>query len=362
MKRTLLLLLILLLLLTAGCSTTQKIPEPPQNLNPEDRAQVNLGGNFVETEDGCYYLDISHSLINFTPRGSATFYPLCNKPNCAHHDENCNAYSVNAFGYHNGFLYGIAVDHNKDGEFELIRMDLDGSDHTVLAPLPVQGGAFRFYFHHGKLYIYCLGNYESLEEEDFDRLFVMDLDTYESRELFADFFLDGNRLSYFDFVEDKLYAAASNVLAAQPNPRMVEFDIQSNTFRDLLSVELPAVYVSETTLYYVESGVGFREYDLATGEIKDCAPVAEDAWWASYDEDYIYVMSRGRNNDADHTLYFYSRDYQLLDQVELTNDLFYGYVSSEKLYFSTGIEPLTYYINKSDIGSHKLLLQPLNAD
>ena len=355
MKKTVF-ILIALLLLTTSCTTTPKAPDAPQNLHPGDKAQVNLLNNFVETKDGCYYLNTSDPLdhfICFSPRGSTAFYPLCNKPNCAHHDENCNAYSPFAFGYYNGFLYGITIDHDRGGKFELVRMNLDGSDHTVLAPLPAWNGA-SFLFHHGKLYIDCLGN---IPNGEFERFLVMDLNTYESKEHFTDFLQEGNHLDTINIVGDKIYAAVQNIASPQPNPRIVELDIPSNTVRDLVSTEAPSFYASETTLYYVEPGVGFREYDLATGEIKDCAPVAEDAWWAAYDEDSIYVMSRGRNSDADHTLYFYSRDYQLLDQVELTNDLFYGYVSSEKLYFSADIEPLTYYINKSDIGSHELSLQ-----
>ncbi len=362
MKRTVLILITFLLLLITGCSSTPEPSAPPQNLHPENRNQANLRENFVETADGCYYLnqgDPYNSFIYFSPRGSTSFYPLCNKPNCSHHDNNCNAWCRSAFGYYNGALYAVSQ-NMENARLELIKMDLDGSNHETVAPLPLQSGALQMNFHHGKLYIYSWGDYAPIDPE-LDRFFVMDLDTYESTELFVDFFQAGNRLGILGFLGDKMYGYVSNIASDQAR-HIAEYDTTSGTWRELVPLDLGSVYATETTLFYLEPDAGFRELDLATGEIKDCAPAEKDAWWAAYDDNYIYVMSRGRNNDADHTLYFYSRDYQLLDQVELTNDLFYGYVSSEKLYFSTGIEPLTYYINKSDIGSHKLLLQPLNAD
>ena len=361
MKKAFFLLLALLFLLTTSCDTTSQPPEPPQNLTPEDRVQANRG-NFVETEDGCYYLkqDLSNGFfIYFSPRGSAAFYPLCNKPNCTHRDENCNAWCIGAFGYHNGALYAVTQYLQKEGQIELVKMNLDGSNHETVAPLPVQSGTLQLNFHRGKLYIYSLGDYAPIDPE-LDRFFVMDLDTYESTELFTDFFHEGNRFSYLNFFEDKLYVCAANELSSQQNMRMMEFDISYDTWRELVPLSLGASYATETTFYYLEPDVGFREYDLATGEIKDCGLPIEDAWWAAYDEDYIYLMGHGRNDEKEHTLYFLNRNYEYLDQVELTDGIFYGYVSSDKLYFSKDFEPLSHYISKSDIGSHKLSLQPLD--
>ena len=112
---------------------------------------------FVETEKGNYYMNPSgDGLIHFTEPGSHEFHVLCNKPNCGHASADCNAFLEVAFGYYNGHLYGVTLqDH-----FELIQMDMDGTNHRVITQLPEQkdlsgnfngGGSYFFdnvlYYH-----------------------------------------------------------------------------------------------------------------------------------------------------------------------------------------------------------------------
>lgn len=347
-----------ILLLLAGCTNTpqDKLQEITASA---DYSQANLRSGFVETPEGYYYQN--DNLIYFCQRGGDAFYPLCSKPNCAHNDENCNAWCGVAFGYYNNALYAVLSDATL-GQYDLVRMNPDGTDHTVVTHFaPKQGGGYQFYFHQGKLYIYASADLSLPLEEQTDRLILLDLSDNSQTEPFSDFFREGNRFSILSLYRNKLYVLAQED-PAQEDFCVMEFDCATGGARELLSLQLGIVYATDTTLYYLEPGVGFREYDLSSGEIKDCGLPFNDAWWAAYDEDYIYLMGYGRNDDKDHTLYFLSRDYELLDQIELTNDLYYNFAASDRLYFSKNFGALTYYLDKSEIGTHELILTRLNTN
>ena len=71
----------------------------------------DMGDFFVETEQGQYYLGWDQ-IIRFAEPGSRSFYPLCNKPNCGHGSDNCNAYTDYGLGYWNGHLYTTTYGDN----------------------------------------------------------------------------------------------------------------------------------------------------------------------------------------------------------------------------------------------------------
>lgn len=370
MKRIVLILCVLFVLLIGGCRKTPQISTPvssspdgitnaSQILAPTEDSQANLRNYFVETEMGYYYQN--NNLIYFSQRGDSSFFPLCNKPNCTHDNENCNAWCGIAFGYYNDALYSVLLE-GALGKFNLVKMNLDGTDHTVVTHLDAnQGGGFQFYFHHGKLYIYASPDLNLPLDDQTDRLIILNLSDYSQTEPFIDFFHAGNRFSIISFYKDKLYVFAENNLS-QDSQCILELNAETGEVRELLSLELGILYATDSTLFYLEPNVGFREYNLESGEIKDCGLPIKDAWWAAYDVDYIYLMGYGRNNDNDHTLYFLSRDYELLDQIDLTNGLYYNYAASDRLYFSNDFGTLTFYLEKTMIAAHSCSLEPLSID
>ena len=135
MKRRLLpsLLLALALALTACASKPAAPTAADFEVQPGAYRYQDMGDFFVETEQGQYYLGWDQ-IIRFAEPGSRSFYPLCNKPNCGHASADCNAFLEIAFGYYNGHLYGVTLqDH-----FELIQMEMDGTNHRVITQLPEQ--------------------------------------------------------------------------------------------------------------------------------------------------------------------------------------------------------------------------------
>lgn len=358
MKKISYMICALLLSLLVGCGVSEG--DDP-DYSPNDRAQANhKNWAFVETEEGCYYQ--SDTMVYFIPRGSDSAYPLCGKPNCTHEDESCNAYCGWGYGYYNGLLYYITPSENYDS-IELVRMNLDGSNHTVVSHYEPQE-CFQFYFHHGMLLMIISGNDAPLLEDRKDRFLVIDLSDYSCREVFSEYFAEGKRMEIMHFSGYRIYGYSDSYQNSGENCCLMEWNIETGESRVLLDQLIATGYATESSYYYVEPAAGFRELNLTTGEVVRRGTPMEDAWWMSADEEFIYVVGFGRQNGTEYTLSFYSHDYELLDQVEMKNDIYYGYVSSDRLYFVNNADevycPIAYYIDKADIGSGRLELKPFN--
>ena len=156
MKRHLLLPLMLLALALTACASKPAVPTAADfEVQPGEYRYQDSDGFFVETEKGNYYMNPSgDGVIHFSEPGSHEFHVLCNKPNCGHASADCNAFLEVAFGYYNGHLYGVTLqDH-----FELIQMDMDGTNHRVITQLPEQkdlsgnfSGGGSYFFDNGYL-------------------------------------------------------------------------------------------------------------------------------------------------------------------------------------------------------------------
>lgn len=393
MKRLMIILAVLFLL--CSCSA----PENPSLLDmSEETAMIesrstkqypysspcNLGGYYIETALGDYYL--RNDTIYFSPAGETSFFPLCNKPNCTHGNKNCNAYGGWAIGYYNGFLYSVQDDPDMtQTDHLLIRMDPDGSNHTEIMKLPWESYAdgsrhssCDWFFCKNRLIISSAANFTQPLEEQIHHLYVVDLDTLEITEPFAEL-LSAPRTQIGvlrQFVDDLFYTivelpkdSGQTTMEIQVYDRwLYELNLETGSSRPLLCMDGILTWtVQDGTVYYLESGV-FCEQDLESGEVVRYDMPIEDAWWASWDEDVVYVMGHGSGKqflnviDEKHTLYFFDREYHLIDQVELTDYLFLGFVSEKYLLFSDNraVNPVSYYLDKSQIGSGDLELLPLN--
>lgn len=393
MKKTVILLCVITALLLAACGrepeSSGTVDSTEAGVNPtktfslrvpsEDRNQAFGWPSFVETAEGYYYdyFIPGSSLIYFCPRGGDTFYPLCSKPNCAHNDENCNAWCNSAFGYYNGALYLVDV-YGISDEIKLIKMNLDGTDHQVVATIDDSGiedcGGITCTFHHGKLYLQCTAEFELPLEMQEDHLVVVDLADYSQTEPAKEFLCTARLPVINNFYENKLYGrgtADKNLDAKLSDYKLIELDALSGEARVLVSHYIDSAYVTDSTLYYLEADLsylssvlgeeidpgnpGFRELNLENGEVKYFDLPAEDIKWAYYDEDYIYA---GNNNG---TLYFISRDYQLVDQLALPEGEGPTVITSDRLFFIGSNTPINFYLDKAQIGSGELTLVPIKT-
>lgn len=399
MKKTILLFCVVFALLLAGCGNTPETSEPGTALSaapgeaafslrvaPEDRNQAFAVTSFVETEDGYYYGRENHEMggemIYFCPRGGKAFYPLCSKPNCKHNDQNCNAYGGELFGYYDGALYAVSTAPSVD----VVKMKLDGTDHETVASLEfrkdIPNLSYSYSFHHGKLFLQGTAPYDAAEQEH--HLIVLDL-----KDLSLTDFRQALAVPHYSiFYKDKAYGSTEptaiydktlgEVTGWLNDEKLVELDALTGEQRVLSPESAGGLYATDTTLYYFENDLsiwneawgttyekttpGFRELDLETGAVKDCGLPAADIFRAKYDEDFIYAQSYNEDG-ADRTLYFISRDYKLVDQMELKSGVELAAVTSDRIFFrgSSVTAPISCYLDKTQIGSGELTLVPVET-
>ena len=390
MKKILLLLWALLVLQLAGCEkdaaatgTTSAGAEPivaySLPVPPEDRNQSFLHYAFVETVDGYYFEN--NQVIYFCPRDQLKCVPLCCKPNCEHKDDDCNARGY-GLGYYDGSLYTVRPSFGDDLHFELLKVNADGTGCEVVKTMEnLEGYSFSFTTHHGKaFFVYGPDGNMPLEEQK-TRLVVMDLLDYSLTEPAADYLQTAILPDINSYYEDKLYlneAYDENWTYRPDKEKLIELDAVTGRARTVYSGCASAIYVTDSVLYFmepdskavtdmfgvemIEGNPGFREVNLETGAVKDCGPVADGALYATYDENYIYVRSAPRNEGRDQTVYIYSRDYKLVDQLELTDGLEIFNITSDRVFFykwNGSNRSVTCCLEKAKIGSGSLTLDPV---
>ncbi len=393
MKKTILLLCALLVLLLAACGkepqTTEtgvKSTEAPStnllSLAPEDYNQTSWIGNFVETPEGCYYLNFIGcdndiiKLLCFCPRGGDTFYPLCGKPNCLHNDENCNAYfdgSPLGFGYYDGAIY--ALDYS-GFENKLIKLNLDGTDHSVVKTLDNIEFVTSCWYHHGMFFIYYEDDEELPPQMQENHLYVVKLSDLSVTEPVQNLDDLGGLYKFGTFCKDKAYALFEAVPGADGNSdQWVELDTTTWESKPL-PIRAEEIYATDTTLYYFEAckdytgetirdgKPGFRAYDLATGTVQEWDSPVEDVCDAKWGNDaYIYLIGcyhQGDGGETVRTIYIVNKDYQLADQFDIKEGQYFAAEASDRIYVNEYFSIIG-YLDKSEFGSHHLEVKPINT-
>ena len=356
MKRRLLPSLLLALALALALTACAAKPTAPTatdfEVQPGEYRYQDVDIFFVETEKGNYYMNPSGGgLIHFAEPGSHEFHVLCNKPNCGHASADCNAFLEVAFGYYNGHLYGVTLqDH-----FELIQMDMDGTNHRVITQLPEQkdlsgnfNGGGSYFFDNGYLiYLampissgdpdYAMAIYKiQLENGEITRLFQEDIPVH------TDWPSTGVSISNGYLYFPMFNGETGSVTYAEGN---LETGRIEHVFEDWNQSNSPMVNF-DNVLYYHRVGVGLCEYDKATGTETVKVPTDCSLALPQYTKDYIIVRTSDDDADTHRTIYAYDRNYHLLGQMELEP---YGvkfpslqYVTANAIYFTSGGKLVSY--------------------
>lgn len=355
-------ILVFVLLMPLAACSAQKPPEQtlsglqdPSLFRQQDRYDF-----FLETEDCYYYL--YNRKIYFSSKADLCFYFLCNKPNCPHGGEDCNADGGSALGYWNGHLYSARLIGTM--EPSVIRMDLDGGNHKEIAKimLPIdengnEGGSYSFFFHNGFLYYHV--------RAAFDSLFCLDLSTGKTERLFQPL------LEECEIVTQSLLFSGDDMFFLSkdlPGNRILQrYHLTDKTLTEIS--DWPQKYCGTTvegeTIYYYDNEAGiFYEYDLVTGTTKECLHVEYYRGTPTYDSDYIYLITwdyDGTPTDwPPFRLSIFSRDYQFLGQINLSLNGEFLYDAEDVLFFTDlQSHKITKFLPKSSIGSGDLELLPL---
>ena len=346
-----------------ACASKSAVPTAADfEVQPGAYRYQDMGDFFVETEQGQYYLGWDQ-IIRFAEPGSHEFHVLCNKPNCGHASADCNAFLEVAFGYYNGHLYGVTLqDH-----FELIQMDMDGTNHRVITQLPEQkdlsgnfSGGGSYFFDNGYLIFLA---FPSTSNPDYALpVYKIQLETGETTRLFQEDIplhtvwpaLDvsvSNGYLYFPLPQanaEKCAYAEGNLETGRIERVFEDWDEMSSQIVNLDGV-----------LHYFRAGAGLCEYDKATNQESVKFPMDVYCAEVSYTKDYIFMRTSDSKEFTQRTLWALDRDYQLLGKVEQERIGLYfpflEYTTANAIYFSADGGTITHYIDPHHLDRLELI-------
>lgn len=163
----------ILMMLLQGCKKEEAASGFTADLNTSQSAK----GFFVETENGYYYND--GSFFYYSDKDNVDFQKLCNKLECAHRDENCNAWSYKTSKVHflNGRLIFSYQEETADGDNLVVASKRpDGTNTKILVrielPMPriFLDGAM-----HRNWYAYNIQTYDKDKGKTVSTLYLLDL-------------------------------------------------------------------------------------------------------------------------------------------------------------------------------------------
>lgn len=269
-----LILIFITILMLSGCSKNSNHPKVTSDLNMHQSAP----GVFTETESG-YYIS-SGDFFYYSDKDKINFVKLCNKPNCEHKDENCNAYNYGAISDTHFFNGKLVFSYTKDGtsvrELIIASKNMDGTDFKIEKELDIGPGGYNGKMHRN-YFVYNLEKYDEGTTDRTSTLYLMDLNDLEQEPVII-----------YEYVETVVNVGASIDSKAMIG-EYIYFNVKDNTFRyDISSKELidiPNYEFARKGEFYTESGIyqlnmdnDFYYRDVLTGEVttlkKDEDPLA----------------------------------------------------------------------------------------
>lgn len=315
MKTKLVVLAFLLIMMMtfsfSGCVGDDKVEETQNtgtlSASPESRYSFLLRSSFsgekgvysiksnLNKESGSTVIDISgnsdkenYSLITFLDTASWKSVTLCNKPNCSHSDDTCNAYipsfmSVKEEGGQvrfptlvgSGYIFGLNEKlYLIDPYGDITVMNEDGTEHQKLLSIDSKYEIVRGFLYNSKVYLNVkfLPPYDKNTEQDFSDedyymgLLEIDLQNKSCKELFS-FKIELNT-SLLGLYENKAYylykspnrlpsgntQSAVDEVENGHNVKLYTYDLTSckkEILRDnLKSYEMDDVILAQDSVYY----------------------------------------------------------------------------------------------------------------
>lgn len=341
--------------------------------------QTDVHAGFLETCYAEYYAaspdpdDIGHYL-QVRPKEVDFFVTLCGKPECRHNDLNCNAYLVHdALGYYRDRIYGISQKELGGGP-TVVSMKPDGTDRREEIELPQQvysngqiGSSYYYVFHGDVLIIVSLADTSKPLEEQIYKLMLLDLETMEITEPFADFITPQMMLGLaIQPVDSVIYM---NIYIrdedGKVNPWWYALDMDTGEAKELFPEVSEDYTIENGVMYSLCADGSIQEYELSTGQTTNRGKPVEGLTGIRVDGEYVYAFINKPIPDEDVfrnlTLYVLDRDYRVLDELYLGKHVFLLYTDAESIYLSALKHSIyvSLRIDKSKIGTGKLELEPI---
>ena len=384
--------MLLILVLATGClascgkssllesdpHNTENVPpsyinHDPESLKPDEyytSLRQNESGiaRYLDTPYGMYFLHInSEKYVYYSEKGNTKYVKLCNKPDCNHKTEDCNAYVGGYYmGYYEDKIYYVSGS-------SLNCMNMDGSNHMKLKTFHDYPDPNFGYFHNGYLYYLIIkgGTVGSPGNID-NNLYRVKIDDNSKPEIVLtdDIILD---ISMFVIVGDTIYLYILN-----PNTwgcYLYSYSTKTDTLKKITDYwfSIGAAYIDENYGYCYRANEGIYKYNVATNEItleKEIKFDNHGECSVKFLPDYIFLMhftseDRRLNYAKNQILYIYDWDYNLVDSIvfdKVPDKEYGGYLTyfDDYIVFSSDYnhEP-DYYIDKSEIGTGNLMFHKI---
>ena len=185
MKRVLISIVLILNIILIGCGCNDSSDEYDEHYNYITDCQLTKSAfsqnspncNVAKCETGYYTL--SSKILYYVEGGTMQATPLCNKPNCMHNNESCNAHigAVDNIFYSDGYIYyekSADEDHGFEGS-SFVKMSADGSQKEEV--LYMENSPVDWIVHKGKFY-YCVKKYTVDESTGLDNINYADCYIY----------------------------------------------------------------------------------------------------------------------------------------------------------------------------------------
>lgn len=166
MKRVLISIILIIIITLIGCGCNDSNNEHDEHYNYITDCQLTKSAfsqgyakyNVAKCETGYYTL--ASKILYYVEGSTMQAIPLCNKPNCMHSDESCNAHIgvVDNIFYSDGYIYyeQSADENHKFEGSSFVKMSADGSQKEEV--LYMENSPVDWIVHKGKFY-YCVKKY-----------------------------------------------------------------------------------------------------------------------------------------------------------------------------------------------------------
>ncbi len=365
------------------------ILQPDLSLPDEYYTSMNQGAKiwhcYLNTPYGKYHN--VEGFIHYSQYGNTKFMTLCQKEDCPHMYDDCDAYVGKniQIGYYQGNIYYVQRPNNM--LMTLYKMNMDGTEHqtvkAIITDMQLSIKEMHGFFHSG-YYYFVLTDDEHMgsrfnTDKNLYRIRLDDDSPYESV-----FCHDIIPTAYrFTLVDNNVffYVRTGTYTEGTKNPEnfAVDFELYKLSLTDnelsLLTdnwSDFTNCYFDSENGYCYKHNDGFYLLNLATKEKTKVADSAIKGGWgtvAHFCPDYIYVVAfektknnRGRDRYYDdQTLYILDWEYKIVNTynnpTSSTEAGFFIEDAGNCIVLSTvSLKPPDYFIYKSDFGMKSLKL------
>ena len=289
-----LILILITILMLSGCSKNSNQSQLTSDLNIHQSAP----GFFTETESG-YYLT-SGNFFYYSDKDNINFVKLCNKPDCEHTGENCNAYNYGA-NYDTHFFNGkLVFPYIKESATEWIltiaSKNMDGTDFKIEKELDIGPGGYNGKMHRN-YFVYNLEKYDEGTTDRTSTLYLLDLNHLEQEPVII-----------YEYVETVVNVGVSinskamigEYIFFSVKDKVYRYDISSKSLIDIPNYEIArkGEFYTENGIYQLNIDNDFYFLDIETGERtalkKDEDPLAFGPFFSDGERTYRPNYSYGK--------------------------------------------------------------------